>query len=207
MPDPRRSTPDWLDRTDLAAWIREADDRIVHVNEAGRALLGIGIAMGRSCRELVRCGGHRGEALCSACPLRQRLAGGDPAAWVEGLRVGAHRRRADVLTLPLGEGGRRLQVALPRADEGRALGYLEHVARRHRRVVGPVARAGEHGLTPRQLEILRRLADDQDPRAIARALFISPVTVRNHVQHILAKLGVHSIQEAVAVFLLDASDG
>jgi DNA-binding NarL/FixJ family response regulator len=36
---------------------------------------------------------------------------------------------------------------------------------------------------------------------IARALDISPATVRNHTQNILSKLGVHSKLEAVVLAL------
>ena len=38
--------------------------------------------------------------------------------------------------------------------------------------------------------------------AIAARLHVSHATVRNHVQHILNKFGVHSIMEAVALYLL-----
>jgi two-component system nitrate/nitrite response regulator NarL len=34
-------------------------------------------------------------------------------------------------------------------------------------------------------------------RAIAQTLGISPTTVRNHIEHLLGKLGVHSKLEAV----------
>src|SRR6476659_7973886 len=43
-------------------------------------------------------------------------------------------------------------------------------------------------LTVREKEILRALADGLSTSAIAKRLFISPVTVRNHVQSILHKL-------------------
>ena len=58
------------------------------------------------------------------------------------------------------------------------------------------------GLTPRENEILQLLARDESLHAIAEKTHVSYVTVRNHVQHILAKLGVHSIMEAVACYLL-----
>jgi two-component system, NarL family, nitrate/nitrite response regulator NarL len=49
-------------------------------------------------------------------------------------------------------------------------------------------------LTRRELDILRLLAAG----AMAERLHVSPATVRNHVQHILEKLGVHSRLEAAA---------
>jgi PAS domain S-box-containing protein len=53
-------------------------------------------------------------------------------------------------------------------------------------------------LTRRELEILRLVATGANTRAMADRLHVSPATVRNHVQHILAKLGVHSRLEAAA---------
>jgi len=56
-------------------------------------------------------------------------------------------------------------------------------------------------LTRREREVLALLADGLDGTAIAEQLFLSQLTVRNHIQHILNKLGVHSRAEAVAVAL------
>jgi PAS domain S-box-containing protein len=53
-------------------------------------------------------------------------------------------------------------------------------------------------LTRRELEILRLVATGANTRAMAERLHVSPATVRNHIQHILAKLGVHSRLEAAA---------
>ena len=53
-------------------------------------------------------------------------------------------------------------------------------------------------LTRREFEILRLIANGANTRAIAERLRVSPTTVRNHVQNILRKLGVHSRLEAVA---------
>ncbi len=51
-------------------------------------------------------------------------------------------------------------------------------------------------LSPREQEILRLVAGGYSTSAIAESLFISKATVRNHVQSILKKLGVHSRLEA-----------
>ena len=54
-------------------------------------------------------------------------------------------------------------------------------------------------LSPREREILRLMAEGRSAREIADRLFISYATVRNHTQHILEKLHMHSKLEAVAL--------
>jgi DNA-binding CsgD family transcriptional regulator len=54
-------------------------------------------------------------------------------------------------------------------------------------------------LTTREKEVLRCLATGMSTSAMARKLYIASVTVRNHVQNILAKLAVHSKLEAVVL--------
>ena len=53
-------------------------------------------------------------------------------------------------------------------------------------------------LTSRERQVLGCFAQGQNTAAVARRLSISPTTVRNHAQRILAKMGVHSRLEAVA---------
>jgi DNA-binding CsgD family transcriptional regulator len=54
-------------------------------------------------------------------------------------------------------------------------------------------------LTRREREILRLLAQGMTTADIAAALFISPVTVRNHIAALLQRLNVHSRVAAVAL--------
>jgi len=58
-------------------------------------------------------------------------------------------------------------------------------------------------LTQREHEVLSKLAEGLSTEAIADALIISHVTVRNHVARILVKLQVHSRLAAVALALRD----
>lgn len=61
------------------------------------------------------------------------------------------------------------------------------------------ARTRVERLTPRQIEILQRMADGLSPEEMAGELGISRHTLRTHVQNILTKLGVHSKLQALAV--------
>lgn len=54
-------------------------------------------------------------------------------------------------------------------------------------------------LTPREMEILRHVAEGQSNKMIARALNITDGTVKLHVKAILRKLGVHSRVEAAVI--------
>jgi DNA-binding NarL/FixJ family response regulator len=55
-------------------------------------------------------------------------------------------------------------------------------------------------LTPRELEVLRLIADGRNTAEVAAELFIGAATVRHHSRGILRKLGVHSRLEAAAVY-------
>jgi DNA-binding NarL/FixJ family response regulator len=52
-------------------------------------------------------------------------------------------------------------------------------------------------LTPREMEVLQHVAQGMNNREIAKTLFISENTVKNHVRNILEKLHLHSRMEAV----------
>jgi two-component system NarL family response regulator len=54
-------------------------------------------------------------------------------------------------------------------------------------------------LTDREMEVLRLVARGMNNRDIAKVLFISENTVKNHVRNILEKLQIHSRMEAVMI--------
>jgi DNA-binding NarL/FixJ family response regulator len=54
-------------------------------------------------------------------------------------------------------------------------------------------------LTPRERDLLQLLAEGLDDAAMAERLSISPKTVRNHMVHVLDKLGVHSRLQALVL--------
>jgi DNA-binding NarL/FixJ family response regulator len=58
---------------------------------------------------------------------------------------------------------------------------------------------GEDSLTRREIEVFGLLQDGATTEEIANRLFISSVTVRNHIKSLFRKLNVHSRLEAVSL--------
>ncbi len=52
-------------------------------------------------------------------------------------------------------------------------------------------------LTPREVEVLQLLARGKIPKEVARVLFVSQKTVRNHISNIYAKLDCHDRTQAI----------
>jgi DNA-binding CsgD family transcriptional regulator len=64
------------------------------------------------------------------------------------------------------------------------------------RMLLPPGIPAQHGLSPREVEVLRLIVQGLTNRAIASELFISERTVHRHVTNILDKLGVSSRTQA-----------
>ena len=99
--------------------------------------------------------------------------------------------------------GRRLYIRLARDIRRRRrneelLGRMTELARE---VVSLADHAAEHApvdpLSEQERRILTLLADGSNTASIARALSISPQTLRNHLHHINRKLRTHNRLEAV----------
>jgi DNA-binding NarL/FixJ family response regulator len=58
--------------------------------------------------------------------------------------------------------------------------------------------AEEHKLSPREVGILKLLAQDLTNNSIAEALFISPETLRWHLRNLYSKTGIHDRQSIIA---------
>ena len=57
----------------------------------------------------------------------------------------------------------------------------------------------DEGLTEREIEVLREVADGNRNRELAERLFISEETVKVHIKHIMEKLGASDRTQAVAI--------
>lgn len=59
-------------------------------------------------------------------------------------------------------------------------------------------RTPRSSLTPRELQVLKLVADGNSNREIGHTLMLSEATVKSHLVHIYDKLGVRSRTSAVA---------
>ena len=204
--DPDR--PDWILGIDAAVWIVDVAGRITFLNAQARELLGIapGVEPTSPCHAVVAGLDAAGAAICTesclaraACeagrphrPLLLRRETGAAPGWILVLPV----------TLAVGGEARLAHVAVPMERYRRTAEYWERVLADSFPSPGETPPAPARVLSPREREVLARLARGHDLKRIARELFVSYTTVRNHVQHILEKLHVHSRDEAVALQLL-----
>jgi DNA-binding NarL/FixJ family response regulator len=100
------------------------------------------------------------------------------------------------------EAVRGLADAIRRAHRGEPLHTSSEVEeslrrlRRRRALDGNLAQRIDR-LTPRETEILQRMANGDTPETIARELGMSKHTLRTHTQNVLTKLGVHSKLDAI----------
>ncbi len=72
----------------------------------------------------------------------------------------------------------------------------ERMAARPARPANPIQQVAQF-LTPREREVLSRLARGESTATLAKAMGVTRSTARSHVQSVLTKLGVHSQREAV----------
>jgi two-component system nitrate/nitrite response regulator NarL len=123
--------------------------------------------------------------------LREQFGDKLPVVFVSGTRIEPLDRSVGLL---IGGDDYLVKPVDPNELLARVRGLVAR-SRRDQTVSGPP----ELGLTRREFAVLQRLAQGLRQIDIAAELVISPKTVACHVQHILAKFGVHSRAQAVAI--------
>lgn len=200
---------DVLGRTTDAMLAIDGAFRIIAWNDAATELLGYTAdeALGRPCQEILCWTDRCGDVVCDGfCPAAEPGGPDEVIGTREVLGRSAAGRTlwlsASTIVPPieLREECRLVhlirEVALPPELERIIVERLDGWS--------PAFDGGDSRLdvlTAREREVLHLLTEGLDGGAIAEKLFLSQATVRNHIQHILAKLGVHSRVEAVAFAL------
>ncbi len=175
--------------------------RIVFWNKAMERLLGYTYddVAGRSCGEVLAGSDTFGNRYCTdGCPIVSIAQRGD---CVRHFSLAAKAKDARSVPMEISI----LKFVLPQSRRM----ILAHIAQAARDVPAaaepPTKPAHEHhtdarvrSLTTRENEILGFIAAGHNANLIGQHLGISPLTARNHIQHLFEKLEVHSKAEAAA---------
>ncbi len=180
-----------------------SEQRITHWSESARGILGVSVEpVGRRCFDVLGGTDARNGRYCQKdCPV------------VSNARRGRGTRDFNIHIADKDGRPRVLNVSIlvdRSGDDMTVLHLFRDVTRE--RLVGqlplslPTQPADEGGdpmtcaltpPTPRQLEVIRLLAEGAEPRQIAHTLGLSPVTVRNHIQAAMERLGAHTRVQVV----------
>lgn len=180
--------------------------RIVLWNRAAERIMGYTAreVLGRPCCEVFVGRDRSGNRLCyEGCHVMTLVRRGEP---VQHFDMATRTKSGKPLWLNISilvvPGSRReLSTTVHLFRDVTAAHAIEALVREHLARTMPRGRDGDApapDLTRRELEVLRLITGGAGTRAIAERLHISPATVRNHVQNLLGKLGVHSRLEAAA---------
>jgi PAS domain S-box-containing protein len=190
-----------LERAGDGVAVVNADGRIAFWNRAAERTLGYSAreVLGRPCAEVFAAHDEHDNRLCyPGCQVRTLLGLGESVQSFD-MRTRTRTGRPvwiNVSVLPVrGEGAERPLIVYLFRDVTASKELLTLV---HERLAGRPAAEAAEVLTRRELHVLRLMAAGLSTAAMADRLHVSRATVRNHIQHILTKLGVHSRLEAVA---------
>jgi DNA-binding CsgD family transcriptional regulator len=174
-------------------------NRIVFWNKPLSRMLGwtYDDVAGKSCGTVLAGNDQFGNRYCcDACPIVSIAQRGDPVR-----QFGLTYRTKDDDYVPVDVAV--LKFSLP-ATKSVVLAHFVQQARQAQAMEPPQTASVSHAdarvreLTTREIEVLGMLAAGQGATDVANHLGISPLTARNHIQHIFEKLEVHSKAEAVA---------
>jgi len=207
------SLPDWVQRMGVATWVSAPDGTVVYANARAEGMLDVSIpdVLGRPCHEMVQGKDASGEPWCREhCkvektieagkeiePYTMRVTGQKGEHWIQMLIIPFHNDEV---------GGTCLAHCAFNVDRQHLIeSYLDRIAQRTPLNLDRDFDLSRSRLSKREREVLEMLVEDENLYSIAEKLGVSYYTVRNHVQHILGKMGVHSTLEAVALYLLARS--
>lgn len=173
----------------------DASQRIIAWNAEAARVFGYpaAIAIGDPCYRLVCGSDELGKRFCRLeCPVIRAARAGDVPPTMR-------------LTTRAGDGTAVvLDVSTIILFAGDTPGPVIHLCRAPESARDMLTSAGPRApLTSRERQVLLALCRGCSTDSIAAELGISATTIRNHVQHLLAKLAAHSRAEAVALAYRD----
>ena len=203
-----------LARSDDGVFAVDADQRIVFWSAAAEELLGRPTreVLGRYCYDVILGTDYEGHPFCRReCPAIKaaRRGRGVPNYDIACRKNGAEIwLNVSIVPVPRSVAGDATaihmirDVSQRRRSERLAQAAIDTVTHFMPEASGAKLDAEPYpapgpALTAREIEVLRLLTDGLGTQALTQELGLSGATVRNHIQRLLAKLGVHSRLEAV----------
>jgi PAS domain S-box-containing protein len=189
-----------FERSSDGVYAVDYDQNVVFWNRTAERILGHRAAdvLGRKCFDLIAGGDFLGHPFC-----------GEDCDVIRCSRKGKAPPNYDVRThTAAGEGlWLNMSIVVLRGRRQRStltVHLFRDVTAERRRTPLPALRdAIDHPalarLTRRETEVLQLLAAGYDNENMAESLGVARSTLRNHIEHLLAKLGVHSRLEAVVL--------
>lgn len=201
---------DRISRSGEAVFAIDSADRIILWNKKCEEMLGrpARAVLGKRCYDVIGGRDENGNVYCYRnCPVahQARDMPKEPVHQFQlSMETGSGPRRTvevSLFAIPSYHPALSTVVHVLRGGK-RKLSALERELAEEARIREPLwpmqTKTGQPiDLTAREKEILRCLAEGLSTTAIGKRLFISPVTVRNHVQSVLHKLDVHTKLAAV----------
>lgn len=206
-----------LSRTEDGAFVVDARHRIVFWNQAAEAILGYTAeeVSGLQCYEILGGRDEQGHTLCQRyCHVFTQAQRGDSLPNLDVLMQtrSGERRWLNISSFAYTSADKSVGQVIAHlfrdvTDQKNYQRFADSIleAYKHLHKNGGYhsssitqLRAQEHGLTLREQQVLGLMAQGLGTGEMAGSMTISPATVRNHVQNVLAKFGVHSRTEAVA---------
>ncbi len=203
-----------LARSSDGVFATDADQRIVFWSESAEDMLQCPAAdvVGKRCYRVIGGRDYENHPFCrSNCPtIRAVRRGSSVANFDIACSHGDDQLWLNVSIVPVPGNSRREPLAIHMFRDVSARRWSEKLAEATQTVVaqfisddnGVEERGGPYppldpSVTRREIEVLRLLAAGLTTEEMAERLAVSRVTVRNHIQHLLGKLGVHSRLEAI----------
>lgn len=194
-------------RTADAVFVVSPDHRIVHWDARAESLTGLMAeeVLGRSSHEVLRGECEGGGSFCAhECSVMRLARAGQPVPSYDmciSTRWGRKRWvSVSVLCVDSEEGPYLVHLLrdsqMTHETLEMARGLITLYSRESPSAPDP---RDVPVLTPRQLEVLKLLAEGRSAREIGQRLYLSEATIRNHVRSLLQSLGAHSQLEALAM--------
>ena len=187
----------------------DSQQRIVAWNKAAESLLGYSAedVLGKPCCEIIQGRDSSGVLQCVAhC---RHFEQGKSLRWARHMELQSRSKSGQNVWISI--------ATVSIVSARRELSALVHIFRQVDRPApassslvslqpaspGQGMAGREHGsaapfpLSQREMAVLRLMAEGHSTKRIAAQLFLSPVTIRNHIQNILKKLDAHTRLEAI----------